>query len=232
MHLYLIRHGQSYVNLSDWQHGNSDEGLTDLGHRQAKATAVLMAERLDAVDAMYASTMRRARETAEPIADRLAAEIVFDDRIREIGNNQLDHAPFPDLPTDYADYWATARPFSSVTPTVDRGESLMHFRTRVGAFVEQLVTEQAGGTVIVVTHGGVVDTIFDHVFNVGPWPNVQVWTHNAAITHLERLEFAPESDWFAHAGPEQWRLHGHNDMAHLRGLESSPAVTDDGIADQ
>ena len=37
MHLYMIRHGQSYVNLHDWKGGNTDEGLTALGKAQAEA---------------------------------------------------------------------------------------------------------------------------------------------------------------------------------------------------
>jgi hypothetical protein len=39
MHLYLIRHGQSYINLKEWQEGNVDAGLTELGQRQANALA-------------------------------------------------------------------------------------------------------------------------------------------------------------------------------------------------
>lgn len=38
MHLYMIRHGQSHVNLPDWD-GGFDEGLTELGQRQAAAQA-------------------------------------------------------------------------------------------------------------------------------------------------------------------------------------------------
>ena len=40
MHLYLIRHGQSFVNLPDWTGVNADEPLTELGQQQAAALAV------------------------------------------------------------------------------------------------------------------------------------------------------------------------------------------------
>jgi probable phosphoglycerate mutase len=225
MHLYLIRHGQSLVNLDDWEQGNRDEGLTELGRRQAEVTAERLARDV-AVDVVYASTMRRARETAALIAEVLDIAVIHDDRIREIGNNRLDHAPWADLPRDYADYWATERPFSSVTPAVDKGESFMHFRTRIGAFIEDVLARHAGRTVLTVTHGGVIDGMFDHVFNVGPWPRVQVWTHNAAITHLEALDSGPAGGALGHAGPEQWRLHQHNCAEHLRGLEGEPIVVD------
>lgn len=227
MQLYVIRHGQSLVNLADWAHGNRDEGLTELGQRQAEAVAQRLSEDPGEVDALYASTMLRARETAAAIGKALGMEVVHDDRIREIGNNRLDHAPWPEVPRDYGDFWATARPFASVTPAVENGESLMHFRTRVGNFLEETLVRHAGEVVVVVAHGGVLDVLFDHVFNVGTWRRCQVWTHNAAVTHVEALDYAPEDDLFAHAGPEYWRLHRHNCMAHLKGLESVPVVVED-----
>lgn len=46
MHLYLIRHGQSFVNLEDWSGGNQDVGLTELGQRQAAALAAWLPARL------------------------------------------------------------------------------------------------------------------------------------------------------------------------------------------
>jgi probable phosphoglycerate mutase len=224
MHLFLIRHGQSLVNLTDWEHGNRDEGLTDLGQRQATAVARRLAD--EDADVLYASTMLRARETAAVIADAIGLDVIHDDRIREIGNNKLDHAPWPDLPNDYADYWATARPFASTTPAVEQGESYMHFRTRVGAFIEDVLRAHAGETVIAVAHGGVIDGVFDHVFNVGPWRRCQIWTHNAAVTHVEALDSAFGADSPVEVGPERWRLHRHNCIAHLQGMESEPVVFD------
>ncbi|MBX3060779.1 MAG: histidine phosphatase family protein, partial [Anaerolineae bacterium] len=60
MHLYFVRHGESYVNLKEWSGGNSDEGLTSLGQRQAEALGVWLPGELPALDVLYASTMRRA----------------------------------------------------------------------------------------------------------------------------------------------------------------------------
>ena len=230
MHLYLIRHGQSLVNLSDWEHGNSDEGLTDLGREQAHAVAQRLATVLGRVDVLYASTMRRAHETATVVSAALALPITPDDRIREIGNNRLDHAPWPDLPSDYGDFWATSRPFASVTPTIEQGESLMHFRTRVGAFLEELCVECAGQQVVAVTHGGVIDVVFDHMFNVGPWRHCQVWTSNASITQVELLDGTPDDHGMTHGGPERWRLHRHNDVAHLDAVPPPAPIRADGAS--
>ncbi len=39
MNLIMIRHGQSFINLRDWEGGNSDTALTPLGLKQAAALA-------------------------------------------------------------------------------------------------------------------------------------------------------------------------------------------------
>jgi probable phosphoglycerate mutase len=212
MHLYLIRHGQSYVNLKDWQQGNIDAGLTELGLRQANALGGWLPAHVPLVDRIYASTMRRARETVQCIASAYGLPVVFDDRLREIGNNRFDHSPWPNesLPTLFAEYWASARPFSPVVMQEELGETYMHFRTRVGLFIEQLVAAHREQTVLVVCHGGVVEACFDHIFNIGPWRRCEVWDHNTAISHFEYVE---------HPGREVWRLHAHNRTEHLVGVE-------------
>lgn len=211
MDLYFIRHGQSYVNLKEWDQGNTDMGLTVLGQRQAAALADWLPAQLPTVHALYASTMQRARETAQAVADAYHCDIRFDDRVREIGNNRFDHTPWPnaDLPNKFADYWASERPFAPVVIQHDLGETFMHFRTRVGLFIEELAQRHRGEKVLVVCHGGVVEGAFDHIFNIGPWRRCEVWDHNTGVTHFEYVE---------HAGRETWRLHYHNRIDHLAGL--------------
>lgn len=207
MHIYMIRHGQSYVNLPDWEGGNTDAPLTALGRQQAEALAAFFPQRLARVDGIYASTMRRARETAEPLAAAYRLNIDYDTRVREIGNNRLDHSAWPEaaLPNQYVDFWASARPFAPVM-VAENAESLMHFRTRVGVFIEELAVHHRGQTIIIVCHGGVIEAAFQHIFNVGPWQNCEVWCSNTGITHFERVE---------HADRETWRLHSHNRTDHL-----------------
>jgi 2,3-bisphosphoglycerate-dependent phosphoglycerate mutase len=211
MHLYMIRHGQSYVNLPEWEGGNSDEGLTELGQQQAAALAAWLPQHLAAVDAIYASTMNRAKETAVPLATAYGLEIQFDDRLREIGNNRADQTPWPsDRLPEYGDYWGSERPFASITPAYEQGESLMHTRVRIGAFIEGLIERHRRETVIAVCHGGVIELTYDHIFNVGPWRRCEVWTKNTGITRFELVE---------HPLRETWRLHYHSRAEHLAKLK-------------
>jgi probable phosphoglycerate mutase len=210
MQLILIRHGESYVNLSDWTGGNMDEGLTDLGQRQADALASWIVTEISPVDCLYASTMQRARETAQRVADAYEVSINWDNRLREIGNNRHDHTPWPsqELP-DYGGVWGPERPFSSITPAVEFGESWMHFRTRVGSFIEEMAGEHKSETVMVVCHGGVIGAAFDHIFNIGPWRRCEVWSHNTGVTRFEYVEIPNR---------EVWRLRYQNRHEHLKGI--------------
>lgn len=213
MHLYVIRHGQSYVNLSTWDGKDSDMPLTPLGEQQTEALANWLPNYLSKVDAIYSSTMKRPRQTVTPLAAAYGLEVTFDHRIREIGNNRIDHSPYPEgqtLPqTDWAAFWPTERPFVSVSRD-GAAESAMHFRLRVASFVEEVRDKHPDQTVIAVAHGGVIDAVFDYVFGIGPWRRCAVYTYNTGIAHFQYMK---------QPGSEQWILHAHNLTDHLRVLE-------------
>lgn len=217
MHLYLIRHGQSHVNLPDWTGGNTDTALTDLGRQQAEALAAHFPRNIPAIDALYASDMARAKETAAALAASYRLTPDFDSRLREVGNNRLDHTPFPNdaLPKDYAEFWGSARPFTSLMKEAEAGESWMHFRMRVGQCLEAMVERHyrpsqdkpEGDTVVAVCHGGVIEAAINHVFNIGHRQHCEVWMRNTGVTKLEYVN---------HPERESWRLHYLNRIDHLK----------------
>ena len=213
MHLYMIRHGQSYVNLRDWEGGNVDAGLTELGQAQAAALAKWLPSELPKIDVLYCSTMKRAQETAAPLLKAYGMTPELDDRLREIGNNRADHAPWPsdDLP-EYGKMWGSERPFHSITPDREGGESMMHFKIRVGNFIEDIIEAHREQTVVVVCHGGVIETVYDHLFNIGPWRRCEVWSKNTSIARFEYVE---------HPNRELWRLHYHGRIEHFQYLEKA-----------
>ena len=86
----------------------------------------------------------------------------------------------------------------------------MHFKFRVGSFIEEVAEQRRGQIVVAVCHGGVIDVTFDHVFNVGPWRRCEVWVRNTGLTHFEYVE---------HPGRETWRLHDHDRTEHLRDMK-------------
>jgi 2,3-bisphosphoglycerate-dependent phosphoglycerate mutase len=203
MHLYLIRHGESHINLDSWmpdEGGSMDASLTNLGKRQAEALAAWLPGAIPQMDAIYVSTMQRARETAAPLAAAYDLPITFDDRLREIGNCMADHSPVPveKLPRSAFYDKKDEDPFMPMVKDLEGVETYMHFRSRVGLFLSNLVRENQGKRIAVVCHGGVVNGIFDHAFNVGPYRRADIWVPNTGITFFEYL-YEPYV--------EPWRLH-------------------------
>ncbi len=211
-----MRHGQSHVNLADLTATHRDEPLTDIGRAQAEHAAEYVA-RVIRPTQIYCSTVARAAETAEAVAGACDLPAVGDDRLREIGTAYPDGRPVPDaeLMPYVPDMWGTLRPYEPVT---DGGESWMQFRSRVGSFVEHLVpardrfgdrevaAEVENQKVLVVCHAGVIEAVFEYVFEKGPWSVVAVHTQHTGISHLQYRPMPYLPDWW---------LHSHNRITHL-----------------
>lgn len=211
-----MRHGQSHVNLTDLTAAHRDDPLTDIGREQAAAAAECIAADVRPTQ-IYCSTVARAAETAGIVERSTGLQVTPDDRLREIGTAAADGAPIPDaeLVPYVPDMWGTLRPYEPVTPG---GESWMQFRARVGSFIEFLLPAQdrrgdyevarrtAGDLVLVVCHAGVIEAVFEYVFEKGPWSVVAVNTNHTGLSHLEYhpMPFRPD-----------WRLHFHNRLSHL-----------------
>ncbi len=214
MHLYLIRHGQSHVNLSDLTVEHRDEPLTDLGVEQARRAGEWIRANVAITD-IVASTVARTRQTAQIIGGVLEMPVALSDGLREIGMCRGDGTPIPgaELEPFTPEIWGTLDPYTPVTAT---GESWMQFRSRVGAFVETLAptarrsrvgdVDDDPRRILVVAHGGVIEAFFEYIFEKGPWSVVAVETHHTGITHLEHRPQPHRPDWW---------LHYHNLTHHL-----------------
>src|SRR5688500_6436096 len=94
MELLLIRHALP-VRIDGSDDGPADPHLADVGREQAEALADWLAE--EAVHAIWRSPMRRARETAEPIADRLGLPVIIEEVIAEFDRDADSYIPIEEL---------------------------------------------------------------------------------------------------------------------------------------
>jgi probable phosphoglycerate mutase len=133
--LLLVRHGETDWNAEGRLQGHTDRPLTEHGRRQAAE----LAERLAAehVDAIYASDLSRAKETAEIVGARLGLPVSVDAGLRE-------------------KHWGNWEGLTGdERATVEHeGESVADHRERVMAAVRRIVDRHPGERVVVVTHGG------------------------------------------------------------------------------
>jgi broad specificity phosphatase PhoE len=207
--LFLVRHGESHVTVRRVVGGElTCNGLSPLGVRQAEALAERWRrEDPPVLDALLTSTLPRAFETADIVAKAL--DVGVPDRDPELVEHRpgsADGVPFAEFATRFEAFDVRAYPDRPLSPG---GESLNQFRRRVVAAFTGIEQRFAGGTVMVVCHGGVIDIMFREYLGVGIDAPFDLWTLNTSIT-----EFV--------GGGERWTLRRYNDSAHLAGL---PAKT-------
>src|SRR5215218_6168626 len=89
--LYYLRHGETEANAAGTIAGSLDVELTKLGREQARVAARGLEH--EPITAIYASPLRRARETAQPIAEALGLTVTILDEIAERNWGDLEGMP-------------------------------------------------------------------------------------------------------------------------------------------
>ena len=153
MRLVLCRHAEPEAAARGRVCGRVDVGLSPSGEAQADLLAASLAS--ERPSALYASPIRRARETAERIAPVLGLEPRLDPRLRELDFGELDGMTYEEVEERWPDLYETWMR----APTEVRfpgGESFADLKRRAIEAAAGLVAAHAGETVIVVAHAGVI----------------------------------------------------------------------------
>jgi broad specificity phosphatase PhoE len=180
--LYLIRHAETTWNAERRMQGRQDAPLSERGRRQVERLAEAM--RRVPLAAVYASSLGRARRTAQPIADAHGLLVYPVDDLREIDQGAWEDRVLEEIEARDGDLlraWWEA-PESVRLPG---GESLHEVQARSVAAVRAIAGRHVGRPVAVVAHGGVNKTILLSVLGA---PLASYWRlrqHNACINLIE-----------------------------------------------
>jgi len=153
MKLILVRHGETQWNRENRVVGFADIGLNDEGRKQVKRLALALKE--ERVDAIYASPLSRAWETAQEVARYHDGEVQADDAFKEMDAGELDGLTYEDMRDRYGELikqWLS-EPASVIMPG---GESLANVQDRAWLAVEKIREKHPDGTVMVVSHNFVI----------------------------------------------------------------------------
>ena len=159
MDLVFVRHGQP-MRVEDAV-GSADPDLSETGRRQAAALATYLAG--EQIDVVIASPLRRAVQTAQPLADQRHLDVVVHDGVAEYDKASGEYIPIEQL-------LAEGHPgFQDVlSGNVHRaaGVDPYDFRTGVVVAVEEIVDAYGGQVVAVVCHGGVINAYISHILGI------------------------------------------------------------------
>lgn len=161
--LILIRHGVTVWNQEGRFQGALDIPLADEGHRQAARVARRMVDRppqTQPVRSIYASDLSRAWLTAAPIAQRLGLDVTAEPALRERSYGDFQGLTGTQIASREPLAWQRWRARDVDFELPGGGESLAAVHRRVSDSLERIARRHDGESVILVTHGGVLDCAY------------------------------------------------------------------------
>jgi broad specificity phosphatase PhoE len=205
--LLLIRHGESEGNAAQRLQGQGEYPLSELGREQARRLADRLSKVYDDIAVIYTSSLSRAVETAQILAEAVGAPVVPDDRLQEYDVGQLTGLTMEDIrerfPQIYAAWMEDVEEWISM-PGGERNES---FRQRVREVFAEIAARHDGDEdVVVVSHGGTLGAYLAQIMGLSPERRSPFSFSNASLTVVDLSR-------------RRSRLIQHNDTCHLAGLE-------------
>ncbi len=184
--VFLLRHAET-ANPYVFHGAESDVGLSDKGRRQAEAIAPYLAAKLP--DVVVSSNMRRARETAEPIARACGLPLLIEPELHERRVGSLSGTPNIDpegVWPQTSRHWAAG----DTGYNSDGAESFDDIRDRVLPVWERVTREHAGKTLVIVAHGIVCKVLLLSLlpgYSVADWPRLSP-IRNVAVSELHETD--------------------------------------------
>jgi probable phosphoglycerate mutase len=200
--LVVVRHGETVSNLSGKQQGWLDSELSELGRSQAEAIAdALVGERFDA---LYSSDLGRAMQTAGIIAARLSLDIIPDARLRERRLGIIQGMTMAEFEQSWPKESALFRG-GDPDYAIPDGESVRQRHRRCVACAAEIAARHAGKAVLIVAHGGILDSFFRHALGLDLGAPRSFSLYNASINTFIVAD-------------GQWRRSRWGDTHHLKHL--------------
>lgn len=201
--LYIVRHGETEWNVERRMQGHMDSPLTALGARQAQWLGEAMKD--TAIDCIYASSSGRTDMTARLIRGERDIPIISTDALKEIHMGDWEGQLADELRRTYPDqfeaFWYEPTEYKGVN-----GETFEELRHRVLPYVQSMIADNEGKSILIVTHTVVVKTLmayFEHRHPDQLWdpPHIQP-------TSLSQVEII--------AGESQAVIVQHGDTSHYQ----------------
>lgn len=193
--LILWRHGTTEWNTQHRVQGHHDAGLSALGREQAAGAAAALAAR--SPDAIVASDLSRATDTAAPLAELTGLPVRPDPRLRERDYGDWEGLTMAEIAARFPA--AHARWRAGDHQLGHRIEPPADVQKRVGEALRGAAQAAPGGTTVVVTHGGAARY---GMFELLGWPPERLATVTVLFNcHYTELRLDAVRGWI---------LVGHN----------------------
>jgi broad specificity phosphatase PhoE len=148
--LGLVRHGRTAANASGHWQGQTDNGLSELGHRQAVDLAVWYGE----VGDVYSSPLGRALQTAETLAN--GSEPATHPGLVELGMGAWEGHTRQEIMAGWPELWARIYESDEDLPRGESGETWAGMAERVMGAISDVIADHQQGHIGIVSHGAAI----------------------------------------------------------------------------
>lgn len=159
--LYLVRHGESALNLTDIYYGHLDPQLTPKGRRDGEHIGKMLKGK--EFRRIYSSPLKRAKETTEIILEN--KEFKVDERLKELNFGIFEGLTYQELKVKYPEELKKQEK-DWKTYNYKTGESVEELKTRAVEFVEEIL-ENGVGDYLIVSHWGVINILLSYYLSGG-----------------------------------------------------------------
>ena len=174
----FVRHGETPPNRAGLFLGRSDAVLTEHGRAQAERLAEVLGGW--GVERVLTSPLRRARDTAAPIAAFCDRAVEVDERLIEIDYGEWEGRSFGDLEPAVVTRWRADGGFAP-----PGGESLEMVAQRVESFCDEWLDDRV---VVAVSHVSPIKAGVTWTLRVGP---ELAWRMRLDVASITRISAGP-----------------------------------------
>jgi 2,3-bisphosphoglycerate-dependent phosphoglycerate mutase len=191
LYITFMRHGRSRADDEQVHEGRYDSPLTDVGREQVHRRAQQWLDAGVKVDQIVASTLARARESAEIVGCVLGAPVELDPDWMEMNNGLLAGLPY-DVARVRFPRPAFRNPYEAMAGS---GESEWDLHSRAARATQSMI-RRGPGRYLVVAHGGILNAALRHVVGAPVPLNGQgIWFEFGDTGYYE-VSYIPEKHYW------------------------------------
>ena len=208
--LIVVRHGETDWNRELRFQGHIDVPLNDTGQEQVRRLGLRLAS--EPIQHIVCSDLLRTQQTAAPAAQRLGLPVVTTVSLREQNFGVAEGMRGDEVRAQHPRSWEDWLLFKA-DHGIEGGETTRQFHARVMAALSDIARLHDGQTVLVVTHGGVLDMAWRSARALGLDGPRQSEMPNAGINRIRIADAAH---------PELLEIVDWADTAHLQDMPPQP----------
>lgn len=195
-YLTIIRHGETEWNRIGKQQGQLNSDLSENGIKQAQAIKEYIKNEYDLI---ISSDLGRALQTAEIISEKFKYKIILNPGLRERHLGIMQGLTMEEFKEAYHEEY---KKFASSDPDyiIPEGESARQRYDRAIDTFNKIINDYKGKNLLIVAHGGILDSIFRYVLNIPIKQKRSFSLINASIN-----KFSFENSWML----ESWGQINH-----------------------